>query len=298
MIRSLLIAALTVVAPAVHAEVTVQGRDGPVTFETVPERVVVLDWALAAQMLDLDIPPAGAPELDLYREWVGAPEMPAQTVDVGLRTEPNLERIDDLGPDVILAADIDAGQADRLNRIAPTVVFESWSDDHDNVAAARDTYLALAGLFEREDLAQERIAAQETRLDEIATEVADMDLPDKATAIRLNDGSSVWIYGDNSFPRHALRRMGLAPEIDLPASRWGVTQRPIDALAEVDTGLLLAIRPHMGGAAALDGPLWSALPAVRALRFEEVEPVWSYGGFLDIGRHAERFLDALQTLRR
>ncbi len=293
LLRLVLLLAGLAAAPAVaqDADGGPDGADG-----APPARIVTLDWALTEQVLDLGLTPVGAPEIALYGEWAGDPPIPDGVADVGLRTEPNLERIAALEPDVILASDIDPALARTLDRIAPTHVFEAWSAEHDNVAAARDIYLRLADLFGRRPAAEERLAAMEARLDAIAREVAALDLPPKATVIRLNDDSTVWINGENSIPVHALSRIGLEPALDLPATRWGVTQRPMEDLAAVETGLLLAIRPHMGGAAAMAGPLWQALPAVAAGRFAEVPRVWSYGGILSVERHAEAFLTALEGL--
>lgn len=295
MIRAALLF-LVFLAGQAMAEVSIEARDGTQTFEAPPERVVTLDWALTEQLLDLGVTPVGAPELALYRDWVGEPAVPEGVADVGLRTEPNLERIAALEPDVILASDLDPAQAQTLSRIAPTVVFGAWSADHDNIAAARDIFLRLAGLFEREATARERLDGMEGRLDEIAARIDELDLPDLATVVRLNDETTVWINGDNSVPAYTLQRLGLTSEIDLPTTRWGVTQRPLADLAAVEDGVLLAIRPHMAGAAAMEGPLWQALPAVRAGRFAEVPRVWSYGGILSVERHAEVFLDALESL--
>lgn len=295
MIRAALLLFLGLTGQA-SAEVSIEDRDGTRRFDAPPERVVTLDWALTEQVLDLGVTPVGAPELALYRDWVGEPEVPEGVADVGLRTEPNLERIAALEPDVILASDLDPAQAQTLSRIAPLVVFDAWSAEHDNVVAARDIYLRLAGLVDREATARERLDAMETRLDEIAARIAALDLPDRATIVRLNDETTVWIYGDNSVPVYTLARLGLTSEIDLPTTRWGVTQRPLADLAAVETGMLLAIRPHMSGIAAMEGPLWHALPAVRADRFAEVPRVWSYGGILSVERHAEAMLDALESL--
>ncbi|WP_375260769.1 iron-siderophore ABC transporter substrate-binding protein [Palleronia sp.] len=266
------------------------------TFDTPPERVVTLDWALTEDVIELGLTPVGAPELELYKEWVGDPAIPEGVADIGLRTEPNLETIAGLVPDVILASDLDPAQVETLSRIAPVMNIDAWRADHDNIAAARKTFLQLADLFDRRSESEARLARMEARLDQIATRVAEMDVPEEATAIRLNDNSTVWIYGENSVPNYTLRRIGLTPEIDLPATRWGVVQKPLDALAEADDGVVLAIRPHMGGAAAKEGPLWSALPMVANDRFAEVDRVWSYGGILSVERHAEAFLAALEPL--
>lgn len=298
MMRRCLLILLASLATPVLAEVTVADRTGPRSFASPPDRVVTLDWALTEAALDLDVIPVGAPELDLYADWVGTPAIPESVADVGLRTEPNLERIAALEPDVILASDLDPAQAETLGRIAPTLVFDAWSAAHDNVAAARETFLTLADLFDRRATAEARLSRMDARLDTIAARIAALGVADRATLIRLNDDSTVWIYGGNSIPVHVLRRVGLRPEIELPITRWGVIQRPLPDLARVEDGLLLAIRPHMGGAEAMAGPLWQALPAIRAGRFAEIRPVWSYGGILSVERHAEAILAALEDLAR
>ncbi|SFP82233.1 iron-siderophore ABC transporter substrate-binding protein [Tranquillimonas alkanivorans] len=279
------------------AEVTVHDRRGPQTFDAPPERLVVLDWALAEQVLDLDVAPVGVAETDNYRTWVVHPALPEDVVDVGLRTEPNLERIAQLSPDAILTADVEPEEFARLEEIAPVVVFDAWDADHDNVAAALRIYRELGALLDREALAQDRLAAQEAELDAIAAELAHRFGPDpKATAIRLNDKASAWVYGENSVPLHVLRRLDFEPEIEVPSSTWGVATRRLEDLAQAETGVVLAIRPHMGGAEAMQTPLWDFLPFVANGRFAEVAPVWSYGGALSLGRHARAFRDALLAL--
>jgi ferric hydroxamate transport system substrate-binding protein len=294
--RRFLAAILTCISGSALSGVTVTDRDLTTLFDMPPERVVVLDWALAEQVLDLGISPVGAPELGLYEIWVSKPALPETTIDVGLRTEPNLEGIAALNPDVILASDLDPALENALARIAPTVVFKAWNSGHDNVAAAREIFLLLASLFQRTTEAKAKLAEQEIRLTEIAARIAALNVPTQATAIRLNDEASVWIYGTNSFPQHVLERLGLSSEITLAPSRWGVAQRPLAALAEVEEGVLLAIEPHMDGGAAKEGPLWQALPAVARGHYAEVPPVWSYGGILSLERHAEAFLAALERM--
>ncbi|SES38217.1 iron complex transport system substrate-binding protein [Tranquillimonas rosea] len=296
--RAFLAAGLALLSAPAAAEIEVSDRRGAQSFDAVPERVVVMDWALAEQVLDLGITPVGAPELDLYRDWVGQPAMPDDVTDIGLRTEPNLERLAALSPDVIVASGVEPDQIAVLERIAPVLAFDAFSADHDNVAAARDIFLTLARLFGREDRAEEKLAAMEDELDRIAADLEERygDRLTQVTAVRLNDDSTVWIYGDNSIPTYVLGRLGFDPEVPVAASKWGVAQRPLEDLAKVEEGALLAIRPHMGGAAAFDSPLWQALPAVRAGRFAEAEPVWSYGGILSVLRHARAFRDALTML--
>lgn len=284
--------------PALAQGVTVENRRGAQHFESVPERIVVLDWAMAEQVLDLGLVPVAAPDLASYRDWVGQPELPSGVVEIGRHEAPNLDLLAELSPDLILAKDIPAQDVARLEKIAPVLVFDAFDAGHDNVAAARCIYLTLARLFDREALARQRLREMEAEINALA---ADLRLAlgnkiDRVAVIRLNDKANVWVFGENSFAEAAIERLGLTNALPQPRSRWGAAQRPLESLAKVETGAVLAIRPHMPGEAVFDTAIWRFMPFVRNGRFAETRPVWSYGGILSLGRHARAFHDALMTL--
>lgn len=297
--RALLAAAFVLIAlPGLADPVTVVDRRGEQRFDAPPKRVVALDWTVAEQMLDLGITPLALPEAGLYRDWVVNPPLSENVVDLGLRTEPNLELLVSLAPDVIAAIDADPDLVTQLEQIAPVLVWDAFRADHDNLAAATANFHSLATLLGRKTEAEAALAAQEAELDRIAGELAAKfgAAPPPVTAIRLNDTRSVWVYGDNSFPQHVLTRLGFANELPQPASTWGTVQKPLEILGAAQTGIVLAIKPHMAGEAVFAEPLWLALPAVAERRFAEVEPVWSYGGALSLGRTARAMRDALLSL--
>ncbi|MDU3077627.1 MAG: ABC transporter substrate-binding protein, partial [Mixta calida] len=71
--------------------------------ETVDtHRIVALEWLPLELMMTLGVVPMAAAELFNYRDWVGGLELPASVIDVGLRTEPNLELLTQLKPSLIL----------------------------------------------------------------------------------------------------------------------------------------------------------------------------------------------------
>lgn len=284
--------------PAVADGITVNDRRGAQHFDAAPQRIAVLTWALAEQVLDLGVVPVAVPETGLYRTWVVSPPLPESVVDIGLRDSPNLERLSSLGPDVILASDIPAKDVARLEKIAPVLVFDTFSAEHDNIAASRDIFMTLARLLGRERMAARKLAGMEDNIDAMAAQLKDAlgGTIRSAAVIRLNDGATMWAYGENSFPQEALRRLGLSNALAVTASRWGVAQRPVADLAKVETGAVLAIRPHLAGDAVFETALWPFLPAVRNGRFAETRPVWSYGGILSLERHARAFHDALTEL--
>ncbi|HCT5143128.1 TPA: Fe(3+)-hydroxamate ABC transporter substrate-binding protein FhuD, partial [Klebsiella pneumoniae] len=56
-----------------------------------PQRVVALEWLPAELLLALGVTPYGVADIPNYRLWVNEPALPDSVIDVGLRTEPNLE---------------------------------------------------------------------------------------------------------------------------------------------------------------------------------------------------------------
>lgn len=288
---------LCALLPMAAGAVTVEDRRGPQTLPAVPERVVVLDWALAEQMLDLGLVPLGAPEIELYRDWVGDPAMPDAVHEIGRRDAPDLETLARLEPDLMLACDRPDTEVARLERIAPILVFTCFDARHDNAAAARRIYLTLAELFGREGHATERLELAQAELDALAADLAPLAARmEAAAAVRLNGDATAWVYGANSVAETALERLGLRNALPQPASRWGVALQPVDTLAGVERGALLAILPHQAGPSLFESPLWRFLPAVRDGRYAEVAPVWSYGGALSLLRHARAFQAALSAL--
>ncbi len=63
-----------------------------------PQRVVALEWLPAELLLALGVTPYGVADIPNYRLWVNEPALPDSVIDVGLRTEPNLELLTQMKP--------------------------------------------------------------------------------------------------------------------------------------------------------------------------------------------------------
>lgn len=282
------------------AAVTIPDSRGDQTFEQPPERAVALSWSLAEQLVELGVPPVGMADPEGYRVWVRRPALPDGVLDVGLRQEPNYERIAELNPDVILLSDDQRGFIDQLQRIAPVVHFDTFSEDHDNAAAAVETFRTLGRLFGREDVADARLAERDQRLAALRETVQahfDGD-PPPVTVVRLSDEARARVYDENSMPVAALNVLGLETGYPLPPTRWGVTAKTLRDLAAVSDGPLLYIEPFEHAEELFANPLWKAMPFVRGDRVRALPPTWTYGGAFSILYLAEAIADALLELPR
>lgn len=274
------------------AQETLDSRDGP------PERIVALSWALAELLVELDVTPAGVADVEGYATWVVQPPLPEGVADVGLRNEPNLERIAALKPDLILASDQQTDMVPMLERIAPVVHFDSFDADHDNAAASRETYLSLARTLGREDMAKTLIDALDARIaaagERVRAHFGDTVLP--VLPIRLMTPTHLRLHGANSMAAAALGRMGLDHAAPGEPTDWGFVQRPVTDLAQFDEALVLAIQPFAQRDELFDTELWQFMPFVRSGRFAEVRPVWTFGSVFSLGHIADAFAEALLTI--
>ena len=108
------------------------------------QRIIALEWLPTELLLALGVAPLAVADTRNYNIWVGEPPLPPQTVDVGLRTEPNLELMTQLHPSLILCSNGYGPPPEKLKRIAPIMGFDLNRGDGKPLSAARDSLRALA----------------------------------------------------------------------------------------------------------------------------------------------------------
>jgi iron complex transport system substrate-binding protein len=64
----------------------------------VDRSIVALEWLPVELMLALGVTPYGVADIPNYNLWVNEPKLPDSVIDVGLRTEPNLELLTQMKP--------------------------------------------------------------------------------------------------------------------------------------------------------------------------------------------------------
>ncbi|MBL1378705.1 iron-siderophore ABC transporter substrate-binding protein [Zobellella sp. CGMCC 1.18722] len=267
-------------------------------FATVPQRVVALNWAAAEHLLELGVTPLAVADTAGYREWVVQPALPAGVEDVGMRQEPNLERLAELKPDLILSGDQQRDLLPRLSQIAPVLHFDSFSSEHNNAEAARRVFLTLARVLDREARAEQRLAALEQGFEQLRARLhAHFGDPlPRVTVVRLMDSSHVRIYGDNGMPQYALERLGIAPALEVPVSQWGQVQKKLTDLGAIRDGVVLYIEPFPEADKLFATPLWRAMPFVRTGRLAAAPSTWTYGGVMSLGYLADNLSQALLSM--
>lgn len=126
MFKPTLFAALTLCAAAAHA-VTVKDAKGQFTINSVPKKVVALELSFVDALSQVGVSPVGvADDKDKNRVLPQVRGKIQPWKSVGMRSQPSLEAISALKPDLIIA-DLDRNNAiyAELKKIAPTLILNS-----------------------------------------------------------------------------------------------------------------------------------------------------------------------------
>ncbi len=290
----------TTVAPTTIAETTttvpqahvVAHAMGETEVPGAPTRVVVLDSSFLDASIALGLPPIAA------TEGVAGSGLPAYLGDaaagielVGLTTEPNLEQIAALQPDLILGAKVrHEALYDQLSQIAPTVFSESSGTDW-------KSQVTLTGdALNRSTDAEALLAEFDERAASVGEEIGAAGKT--AVIVRFIPGQNR-LYGPTTFSGSVLTQVGF----DLGDKGYdpsvGMALISPEQIEMLDSDVIFATNPdaESGGAIVTDRgtveSLWSTLPAVQSgNQFDVLDSTWMTGiGVLG----ANEILDDLQT---
>ena len=256
-------------------------------------RIVALEWNIISILLSLGITPVGVPEIRAYVEWVVEPAIPIATFDVGLRSEPNLEAIAGLKPDLILSSPLSCLVVPLLERIAPVREVAIYTEEGAPLRLAARETRALGQLLGRGPAAEQEIAVTEDAFERIAGLVGDGSGPN--LLMSFLDSRHVRVFGPSSLFGAVLSRLGLANAWTRPVNVWGFTQVGIAELAtHPDARLLVIERAGFDPIRGLErASLWSNLPAVRVGRWARLPAAWFYGELSAARRFASLLPDAM-----
>lgn len=125
-----------------------------------PNRIVALEWLPVELLLALGIVPYGVADTINYRLWVSEPPLPDSVIDVGLRTEPNLELLTEMKPSFMVWSAGYGPSSEMLARIAPGRGF-NFSDGKQPLAMARKSLTEMADLLNLQSAAETHLAQYE-----------------------------------------------------------------------------------------------------------------------------------------
>lgn len=260
-----------------------------------PNRVVALTWASAEDLLTLGITPLAIADAAGYRAWVGCPTLQKSVVDVGSRTEPNLELIASLKPDLIIIDSELNHIKGLLSKIAPVLFVAGYNYKLDAFDVALENFNFLSAELKLRSVAEDRKRTlTETLKANRALLAAEFknELPD-VTLVRFMSPYIAAIFTKHSAPVAAGRLLGLSSGYPLDAAPWGITQNPVTQLRKIDHGYVIHILPFFDSNKLFDSQVWSVMPFVQNGHFHSIQSTWTYGGLFSIYNLAHRLTEAL-----
>ncbi|MCM3610203.1 iron-siderophore ABC transporter substrate-binding protein [Planococcus sp. MERTA32b] len=197
--------------------VTIQGTNGEVTLDQPAEKVVVLEWTYAEDLLAVGVQPAGMADIESYGDYVNIePQLDDTVVDVGGRQEPNLEAIAEIDPDLIVGVDFrHTAMLEELERIAPTVIFNPYPEDEsiDLYQEMETTFLEIAKAVDKTEEADQVLADLEGKYEESAAEIEAANLETNDVILTLAysgpQAPEIRVFTPNSMASIILDRIGL-----------------------------------------------------------------------------------------
>lgn len=272
---------------------TVTHAMGETTIKGEPKRIVILTNEGIEALLAMGVTPVGAVEAWTGDTWYDhTAEQLKDTKSVGNESEPSLEAIAALKPDLIIGNKMRQEKVyDQLSKIAPTVFAETLRGDW------QENFKLYSQAINKEDLGTEKINAYNKRIEDLKEKFGDKT-QQKVSMVRFMAGD-VRIYHKDSFSGVILEQLGFArpAEQDLPDfAEKGVTKERIPAM---DGDIMFYFTYETGDNEAtkledewVNDPLFQNLEVAKAGKvFKVNDVIWNTaGGYIA----AELMLDDLE----
>ncbi|MEM9950393.1 MAG: ABC transporter substrate-binding protein [Chloroflexota bacterium] len=261
-------------ASATSFPLTIEHEVGTTVLETVPERIVVLEYSYADHLGTLGVVPVGF-AVDAPPEYIYAYTSDLGAVEVGTRAEPNLEAILELSPDLIIA-DLRRHEEiyDDLSLIAPTVIFNSLRGSYDDQL---EQFSIIAEILDKSEEGAEILANYQENFDTTLA-LTNADADEFVIGVLWSGGFTA--HSDESFMGSFLEDLGRVNALE-PLE--GETQYLLDmeGFASVNPSTIVILCNPADTEFLdnlIDGDLWQAFDAVvnnRVYAFDR--NLWSKG---------------------
>lgn len=266
----------TASSPAVAQEATrtIRHAMGEVDVPANPQRVVVLDTGEIDNALALGAPIVGAPigDILLYQPYLQ--DRLDGIADTGTVSEPNLESIVALKPDLILGSKQRYEAIyESLSQIAPTVFTESLR------VPWQTNFLLHAEALGKTDEAQRLLADYDAAVARLQDALGDDRNETTISVIRFRPGQ-VRLYLKSSYIGYILQDIGLPRPAGQDRDEFSA-EISLEQVADVDADYIFITgysQEDSDLATFLESPLWTTLTAVQNERtFPVDDDAWIAG---------------------
>ena len=278
--KTTLASALLMVS-AFSSAVTVKDAKGEFTLDKTPSRVVALEYSFVDALAQVGVSPVGvADDNKVDRILPQVREKIAAWQSVGTRSQPSLEVIASLKPDLIIAdPSRHTAVFEELKKIAPTVMFDSR---HESYQENLETAQKIGDLVGK---SAEMKAKINEHNDYIANIAKNLGVQGKKASFGTSREDKFNIQNDNGYVGSFLTTLGFAPT-KLNSDQAFVEINLEQLVMEKPEYLFIAHYRDESIARKWEAePLWKAIPAVKANHVYSVDSdMWARGRGLEASK--------------
>ncbi|MED4830054.1 ABC transporter substrate-binding protein [Bacillus atrophaeus] len=236
----------------------IQHEEGKTPVTGTPKKVVVLELSFLDAVKNLGITPVGIADdnkKDMIKKLVGSS---IDYTSVGTRSEPNLEVISSLKPDLIIAdAERHKNIYKQLKRIAPTIELKSREATYDETI---DSYKTISKALNKEEEGKEKLAQHNKVIDGLKAELPKDE--DRSIVLGVARSDSFQLHTSSSYDGEIFRMLGFTHAVKSDTAYQEVN---LEQLSKIDPDILF-ISANEGKTIVDDwkkNPLWKNLKAVK-----------------------------------
>lgn len=275
------LASVLLMASAFASAVTIKDAKGEFTLDKTPSRVVALEYSFVDALAQVGVSPVGvADDNKVDRILPQVREKIAAWQSVGTRSQPSLEVIASLKPDLIIAdPSRHTAVFEELKKIAPTVMFDSR---HESYQENLETAQKIGDLVGK---SAEMKAKINEHNDYIANIAKNLGVQGKKASFGTSREDKFNIQNDNGYVGSFLTTLGFAPT-KLNSDQAFVEINLEQLVMEKPEYLFIAHYRDESIARKWEAePLWKAIPAVKANHVYSVDSdMWARGRGLEASK--------------
>lgn len=265
-------------------------RGKQVKLDAPARKVVALEWGEAEMLVTLGVMPVGVADVKGYGTWVTAAKLDAGVKDVGTRSEPSVDSIAALQPDlVVMEAERDSTLVPQLEKFVPVIVTKG-SDASRNLERMREDFNLIANAVGKAEQAKTALADLDAAIAAGKQKIASAAGTSNKQFVMADgwkEGSSISIrmFGQGALVSQLGIQLGLKNawngEVD---AVWGLGATDVEGLSPLkDVDLHFFYNASDGDDVFADGlagnPIWESMSFVKNKQLHKnPNGIWTFGG--------------------
>ncbi|WP_216216797.1 ABC transporter substrate-binding protein [Amycolatopsis aidingensis] len=286
--------------PAGGPVTVTDSRGKEIKLDAPASRVVALEWGEAEMLVTLGVMPVGVADTEGYGTWVTSEKLDDSVRDVGTRTEPSVDSIVALNPDlVVMEKTRESNLVQQLEEFVPVLVAKG-SDASDNLQRMREDFTMIAAAVGKDAEAKQVLTDFDAALAEGRRKIAAAGAAGQSFVMAdgWQDGNAISIrpFGAGALVSQVAIQLGLKNawpgDVD---EVWGLGQTDVEGLTTIKGEDVRFLYNASDGTDLFaeglkDNRIWNSLSFVQGGRVHRLtDGIWTFGG----PKSCEQFADEI-----